>query len=265
MSVTTKLPRESWIAAARITAIVTAIAIVISVGITELLMDTLSHGVSTAGYVVATVMPMILGTPILFYLMVNQQRLKHANRQLNQLASTDWLTSVLNRRAFTTRVTAQLKPAKEAPAEPGGALLIIDADHFKAINDRFGHDQGDEALQLIAAAIRTAVRSVDAVGRLGGEEFGVYLEGADEKVAGVVAERIRRSIAALEFTPNGVPHQLTVSVGGVMCGGAAGFSELFRIADERLYRVKQAGRNRVEFGRIGELPAPTKTESRPAA
>ncbi|MDR3474480.1 MAG: GGDEF domain-containing protein [Devosia sp.] len=245
-----RLPPAAWASAIRWTAIVTAVSVMVSLGATEVILDTLSHGVSVPGYVAAIAMPILLGGPTMLYLTVNQQRLKHLNQQLHLLASTDWLTSCLNHRAFTSQVSARLKPPADSAAAPTGALLIIDADHFKAINDRFGHERGDEALQMMAAAMQASVRAGDLVGRLGGEEFGVFLQGADNTTAAIVAERIRQSISALAFAPGGSPHPLSVSVGGVMFGGAVGFSELFRIADERLYRVKHSGRNRVDLAEI---------------
>jgi diguanylate cyclase len=244
-----ELPAAAWMTVFRWTGIVTAISVVISVGATELILDTLSQGVGLAGYVVAVVMPIVLGGPVVFYLTLNQQKLKYLNSQLHLLASTDWLTSCLNRRAFTSQVVAQLKPGHPADA-PQGALLVIDADHFKAVNDRFGHECGDEALQMMAAAIQAAVRSGDLVGRMGGEEFGVFLPGADKYTAALVAERIRHAVAALVFMPEGEPQSLSVSVGGVMFRGDVGFSQLFRIADERLYGIKHNGRNRVDFAEI---------------
>ena len=251
------MPRQAWVSVIRGTVIVTAVSVVISVAATVIILDTLGNGMSVPGYVAAIVMPVLLGVPIMFYLSLSRQRLRYANAQLQLLASTDWLTSCLNRRAFTSQVTGHLRTPGEQLAAIAGALLIIDADHFKTINDRFGHDQGDEALQLIASTIRASVRSVDVVGRLGGEEFGVFLREADLHIAEAVAERIRHSIAALTFSPRGTPHPLTVSVGGVMFQGEVGFSELFRIADERLYRVKQSGRNRVEMAETNGLLAST--------
>ncbi len=143
------------------------------------------------------------------------------------------------------RRTAPAQRRQEA--EGAGALLVIDADHFKAINDRFGHGQGDEALRIISRAIRNSVRGGDLVGRLGGEEFGVFLPGANEMNAADVAERIRRAIADAAFLPNGARCPLSVSVGGAVYEVRIDFSDLFRVADQRLYEAKEAGRNRVQL------------------
>jgi diguanylate cyclase (GGDEF)-like protein len=174
---------------------------------------------------------------------VRSAQLREANRKLEKLASTDWLTDCLNRRAFTSRVGSNL-----GRAGGSGALLVIDADHFKTVNDRFGHERGDEVLQLIATAIRDSVRDGDLVGRIGGEEFGVFLKDAGLDVADRAAERIRAAVNGLFVTSDGIAQRLSVSIGGAICASDAGFSELFRIADRRLYEAKHAGRNRVELG-----------------
>ena len=135
-------------------------------------------------------------------------------------------------------------------AVPEGAFLVIDADHFKHINDQHGHDMGDEALQKIANQIKANVRESDIVGRIGGEEFGVLLVGASFKTAELVAERVRRAISVIDFQPHGVEHKLSISVGGAAFGGPVPFADLYRVADQRLYDAKQAGRNCVAFATV---------------
>ena len=126
-----------------------------------------------------------------------------------------------------------------------GSLLVIDADHFKLINDNLGHQTGDEALKLIASSIKGSLRDADIVGRIGGEEFGVFLPGAEETDASQVAERIRSTISSAVFPEAGNRYNLTVSVGGVSFRRRASFDELFSTADSHLYRAKANGRNQV--------------------
>jgi diguanylate cyclase (GGDEF)-like protein len=124
------------------------------------------------------------------------------------------------------------------------SLLIVDADHFKGVNDRHGHSAGDEALRQIARAMSLVMRGGDRLYRYGGEEFVVVCDGLGHDAARVAAERLRRAVAATT-----IPHidrQVTVSIGiatssedGVDC------AELFGTADARLYAAKEAGRNRV--------------------
>lgn len=165
-------------------------------------------------------------------------QLAAAHRRLEEKASRDDMTGMLNRESFFASLDGSRRESDR------GALLIIDADHFKAINDDFGHLTGDEALLLIAAAIRNGVRSGDILGRIGGEEFGAFLIGANEVEARHIAERIRREVELIRFRPvdeRTVP--LTVSIGGTICGLGATVSELMRGADRRLYEAKNGGRN----------------------
>lgn len=209
------------------------------------------------GMVSATILPIVLAGPLFFYLTMKLRELAIANHSLSLAASTDGLTGCLNRGAFTSAVERHL--AAGTPSRSRGALLVIDADRFKRVNDRFGHDAGDEALRVIAAAIREAARAGDLVGRLGGEEFGVFLPDVGDAEAAEIAERIRRTIHAGRFEPGGVRWGLSASLGAAVFDRPIGFSELFRFADQRLYRAKMAGRNRVEMIRAGDeddKPAP---------
>lgn len=195
------------------------------------------------GLMSATVLPIVLAGPLFFYLTIKLRELAMLNHQLNDLACRDGLTGCLNRAGFTAVVERHLLSDGDA----AGGMLMVDADHFKSINDRFGHDRGDEALALIANAIRAVLRSNDQVGRLGGEEFGIHLPSADRAAMVMVAERVRRAVACSEFFPNGMPHGLSVSVGGVSYAGHASFKSLFRVADQNLYTAKRLGRNRVQL------------------
>jgi len=170
-------------------------------------------------------------------------QLAAAHRLLAEKASRDDMTGFLNRESFF----AALEAARREPFR--GSLLIIDADHFKSINDRFGHLAGDEALLHIAAAIRRGVREGDILGRIGGEEFGVFLTGAAASEAAGIAERIRAEVEKIRFLPeDGQVVALGVSIGGTICSPQAPLSELIRCADGCLYRAKARGRNRVVFG-----------------
>ncbi|MBK8197254.1 MAG: GGDEF domain-containing protein [Acidobacteria bacterium] len=193
------------------------------------------------------VIPLVLAPPFFFLLLDKMRQLAIAHKELMTVAATDSLTSLLNRRAFTELVDGYLKRVEESDRRGGGALLVIDVDHFKAVNDHFGHQKGDEALKLIAKTIRETVRDTDLVGRVGGEEFCVFMPGQAPDSAADVAERIRQAVARADFTPDGARHALSISVGGVAFDQPFAFSDLYRSADERLYAAKHNGRNRVEF------------------
>jgi len=173
-----------------------------------------------------------------FQLARAHAELAAAHRKLEERSSRDDMTGMLKREHFLAALDHSRRRTDR------GALLIIDADHFKTINDSFGHLTGDAALLEIAAAISRSIRGGDVLGRIGGEEFGALLVGATGEEAALVAERIRREVEAISFHPldeDKVP--LTVSIGGITCAADATVSELMRAADERLYRAKNLGRN----------------------
>lgn len=242
-----QLPKRTWLRIYRIAGAFIAISVVLSIVITNVIMEVFSAGINVQGLMVAIVTPLALGGPMVLFLTIGHEKLRHANAQLEHMATTDWLTNCLNRGAFTTAVIRHLD--QRLPLHSGGALLIIDADSFKSVNDRFGHEAGDQALQLIAAAIRHAVRSTDLVGRLGGEEFGVLVSRSDMIAADQVAERVRQAVSAISFAPGGTPCPLSVSIGGATFATYAPFGDLYRIADQNLYQAKNTGRDRIAMKR----------------
>jgi len=173
--------------------------------------------------------------------------LSTAHRRLREVARHDCMTGLLNREGFFAAVD-DIRSRSET-----GTLLFADADRFKKINDSFGHMTGDAALLEIAAAIRRSIREEDVAGRIGGEEFGIFLEGAVGEEAAEVAERIRRAVEAVRLSPTpGISVSLAVSIGGVSAGSLLTTAELMQIADKRLYQAKRAGRNRVVLNRDGK-------------
>lgn len=202
-------------------------------------------------------LPLVLGGSFLFFLMWKIRQLAIAQRDLSIVAATDSLTAVLNRGAFSMLVEAYLEQTRKQEQAYSGALLIIDADHFKSINDRHGHDCGDQALKLIAQAIKGQLRGGDIVGRIGGEEFGVFLPGVDPSHSWVVAESIRRRIRETDFSPGGRPCPLSVSIGGTSFTGPTTFEEIFVAADRRLYAAKSNGRDQVSFDPSGASLVPS--------
>lgn len=170
---------------------------------------------------------------------------KQLESQLRELATRDALTSLLNRRAFMERSTALFDHCRRH-AKPC-TVLMIDIDHFKLINDRHGHQAGDEALRACAAAITGALREADVLGRLGGEEFAALLPHSSAESAWAAAERIRVAIAHLVITAtDGKPLTITVSIGmAEMQPQHTGIEPLLAWADQALYRAKSTGRNKV--------------------
>jgi len=173
------------------------------------------------------------------------QELKRTNLKLEHLAATDPLTGAANRRQFIDMVDAEIERAKR-----GGApfsLLALDLDHFKAINDSYGHQVGDEILRGFVQRCLDAIRPYDGVARVGGEEFMVLLPQVVLAVGQSVAERIREAVANGVFGgQSGKSVALTVSIGVSQFGRDGDtIDAILRAADERLYRAKHLGRNRV--------------------
>ena len=167
-------------------------------------------------------------------------------------AMVDPLTGIANRRSFM-QDAAHLAKGHVANPRPT-AVLLIDLDHFKSINDRFGHALGDRALELFALTARHSVRSTDLLGRLGGEEFAAILPDMSRDRAVAVAERIRASFAHAALEVDNRPLGATVSIGVVHCQEAVlDVHELLAQADQALYCAKENGRNRVEVATLDML------------
>lgn len=165
-------------------------------------------------------------------------------KELHLLARVDPLTEVKNRLAISEEASRLLSQAARQGQTLG--VLMLDADHFKAVNDRFGHAGGDEVLRALVASIRATLRGNDVVGRVGGEEFVVLSPGTDLRTAMALGERVRRTV---ESTPLRIDDQclrLTVSVGvAVAALSERDAAAVLQRADKALYEAKRAGRNRV--------------------
>ena len=178
---------------------------------------------------------------------------------LSQMASTDELTRLANRRRFTE--TLRMEMARMRRSETPLSLIMADADHLKAINDAHGHPAGDAAIRHVADAIRRGGRETDMAARLGGEEFALLLPGTDAVGAVKAAERIRKALASSTIPTVGT---VTVSMGVATAPeDAGGEEELVRVADARLYAAKALGRNQVCSMVPGSAPGGGPAPSRP--
>lgn len=165
--------------------------------------------------------------------------------QLRRVADHDGLTGLLNRRAFEHRLHQRLDLR---PRADGLALLWLDLDHFKAVNDRYGHPAGDAVLRAVAATIERSCRAEDLCARLGGEEFALAVAASDAAASAVVAERLREAIATLVVDWHGTAIRMTASIGAFhLDRWPVDPPALLRGLDEALYRAKHGGRNRIEW------------------
>ena len=182
---------------------------------------------------------------------------------LEHLAHTDPLTGLPNRRALYREIEGLLE---ETRLGAGGCLILLDIDHFKRVNDTFGHNVGDEVLIRLAALIRADLRDGDTVGRWGGEEFLITLPGLPAALGGQVAERLRRRLEQQVF---GHGQGVTASFGVTCCTVSDDLQGCIACADRALYAAKTAGRNRVVSvpgdGLPGEELPSEDTEAAPSA
>ena len=170
------------------------------------------------------------------------RELQAANETIERLARTDALTGLANRRSLQDAL--QLEIARAGRSEEGFSLLMADLDHFKSINDRYGHVTGDEALVRTAAVIKGQCRSYDVAARYGGEEFALLLPRTSIEAAVAMGERIRKAIAEIDVS--GCSGKITMSLGAASWIPDEPADALIARADAALYSAKHAGRNRVE-------------------
>ena len=174
-------------------------------------------------------------------LLAQNHELQRANETLEQLAITDGLTKIHNHRFFQDQLSREIKRAERTGSPL--ALILLDIDDFKQLNDRHGHAVGDEILQLLSAVLIEETRDHDLVARYGGEEFAVLVPATDRDGTLMLAEKLRTAVAEHRFSPKGstAPLSLTVSIGlSVYCGDRSSF---FDDADRALYEAKATGKD----------------------
>jgi diguanylate cyclase (GGDEF)-like protein/PAS domain S-box-containing protein len=176
--------------------------------------------------------------------IIARRRAEQRAREATLLATTDELTGIANRRAFMNQLQREIAGA----AEFGWplAVALFDVDHFKLVNDRYGHAVGDRVLQQVARRAAGIVRAGDLVGRVGGEEFGIVMPGASAEDASRVAERLREAMSVVDPDEVGLP-SVTVSIGIASRQRQRDATTLLAAADAALYSAKDAGRNRVRI------------------
>ncbi|MBB6523576.1 GGDEF domain-containing protein [Pseudoteredinibacter isoporae] len=177
------------------------------------------------------------------------QDLQEANQRLALAATTDALTGLPNRRAFDEQVEQELQRAQRYGSE--FCLAIVDADWFKSVNDRFGHDFGDLVLQQMGVFFIQRLRSTDFVARIGGEEFAVLLPASSIDAAEHLMNELCQSFKTIHFSEQ-ADYQVSVSIGLAQWRFDESFTELYQRADRALYRAKQAGRGRVCLGEASD-------------
>lgn len=171
--------------------------------------------------------------------------------ELRHLASIDGLTGALRRKTFLDMCERELLLARRN--ESPSSCLMIDADHFKSINDKYGHDVGDQVLKALVETLKSGLRATDIVGRLGGEEFGILLPNTDLAGCVDVAERLRAMVEGLAIATASVP--VTISMGAAEATRGEDILSVFHRADTALLKAKRSGRNRIVTDCISDTRA----------
>lgn len=174
----------------------------------------------------------------------NLLALKHTTMELHKLANTDVLTNVRTRRYFFESAEVEIQRCNRYGHDL--SVIMLDADHFKNINDTYGHEGGDDVLRFLADECRTVLRDLDFIGRIGGEEFCICLPETPTDGASLVADRLRAAIENGKITlKDGREVGITVSIGLATWQSGEEFADTMRRSDEALYEAKENGRNRV--------------------
>lgn len=186
------------------------------------------------------ILPILAVCMVLFEILLSQWR--HREQLIKQLSQIDPLTNLFNRRSIN-----QCLDQLNAAATPNYALVLLDLDHFKKINDQYGHHKGDETLVEVSAVLNQQLRESDVVGRFGGEEFILVLQNTSLEKAEQVAERCRSAIQQLQvISDEGEPIPVTASFGIAICRADLRPQQLLSQADQALYQAKASGRNLVK-------------------
>lgn len=182
-----------------------------------------------------------------------EQQLRESSETMARLANTDSLTGLANRRRFMEALDQEVERSHRYRRSL--SLVMLDLDHFKDVNDTYGHPAGDEVLRSTADVLRSVSREIDLPARIGGEELALLLPETDPEGARVVAERVRERMEAVEHeSPQGEPFTVTGSLGvATLSGDEMDQEGLLHVADRALYDAKEAGRNRVMVGSEGVL------------
>ena len=188
----------------------------------------------------------VIGAAELFQDSSEKAALRSRLEELQEMAMVDALTGLVNRRFTENTLQGQLEELKRF-GWPFG-IIFFDIDDFKALNDRHSHRVGDKALKMAAMTLQKNIRSIDLVGRWGGEEFIVILRNASRQVLGIISEKLRLLVEKSVFPENGEPVAVTLSAGATLATKEDTVQSLVERADLLMYRSKKSGKNTVRFG-----------------
>lgn len=230
--------------------LVTALAVCVPLAVVTFVTWGLPWRALLGVLLVAGLIPLFIALPISIFAFYIVKILARTIAALDAHVKFDALTGLLTRSYFMTSVEAQRRD--------GGYLLMLDADHFKRINDEFGHEHGDYALKHISRIIQQTTGPAGLAGRLGGEEFAIYLPAVDERQACLLATGLGAALRASPLSVAGLDIVVTVSIGIARDTPDQDFRAALQQADLSLYAAKHAGRDRFELARTQRAAAPRK-------
>lgn len=213
----------------------------------DAMIDSLTAEIQGRSLAHSSVVTFLIGLPFGLFVMFIMSIQRGLQERLAALAATDFLTGLPNRRSFLSNAALDRNGR--------GVIFLIDADHFKAVNDTFGHEVGDKCLVAIGHHLKANLRKGDVVGRLGGEEFAIYLRDPTWQEARAVAERLCAPLEISDLGRGQPSVSLTVSIGAAEHLPGIDLEDLLRAADSALYRAKANGRARVEWAKAPSDPA----------
>jgi diguanylate cyclase (GGDEF)-like protein len=242
-------PVAAWAAGGALAGAVTGLA---AFGVLNAISPAAS-GFREAG--LALIASLLVATPLAAACGAMASRVESLRKQVQRLGQNDNLTACLNETTFSALVDTYANRADAQGSNPVGTILLVNLDDLRTVNRRFGFTWGNEALSLVAGAIKKTVRNGDIVGRIAGDRFGVFLPGASEVDARHVAGRVHDSIAQLQFYPTGTHFPLSVRAGAVIVSNRIAFDDLLNQAENTLALTRETGRNWIEYALPQDVPA----------
>lgn len=225
----------------------------ISVGITVII---LYFTISDQGFfynslpiavAIAFILPIIFGFPLVRYFIFQQRKIEQINDELSRILRFDNLTGILTRKAFFNETVAKINAGSK---DASHAALFLDIDQFKKLNDTFGHALGDKVLKLAGEVLNKNLTKDDVFGRLGGEEFVIFLSDASENQVQLIAYKVLNAYKTATKIVDGHTTKSTLSIGAAISKDVKNIDSLLAHADQLLYQAKSSGRNQIVFKNI---------------
>lgn len=226
-------------------ALITGLSIFLSLAMTSWLQALFGQAMKLSNFIPAFIAPLVIAAPISWYILGMLLHIHQLEQEMRTLAMKDPLTNLYNRRFFYEYMEKWICIA--GCVEKPFAIVLMDIDHFKKVNDVYGHDAGDLVIQYVATLLTENLRKSDVICRFGGEEYAIGLIDIEQEAAQALMEKIRQQLATATIHHQKTPLSVTASIGIVhqANGKNVNLDHLIHLADKALYQAKNTGRNRV--------------------